>query len=91
MPIGLTDSLSTARVKVYCPKCEDIYIPKKKVAELDGAYFGTSFPMALLQTYPDLVPVSGPFPLVPKVFGFKIYGLRGSKYEKPSQGATSIG
>ena len=82
MPIGLNDTLSTARVKIYCPKCEDMYIPKKKIAELDGAFFGTSFPQALLQSYPDLVPVSGPQPFIPKMFGFKLYGLKGSAYDK---------
>ncbi len=30
--------------KVYCPRCEDVYIPKKKCPDVDGAYFGCSFP-----------------------------------------------
>ena len=84
IPVGLDDYLSAAKVKIYCPKCEDIYIPKKKIAELDGAFFGKSFPQVFLQTYPDLVPVSGPQPFLPKAFGFKLYGLKGSAYDKSS-------
>jgi len=30
--------------------------------------------------YPDLTPVAAP-KFVPKVYGFKIFGMRGSKYE----------
>ena len=46
LPVGLADVLRTSRVKVYCPKCEEVYIPKLKSINLDGAYFGTSFPHA---------------------------------------------
>ena len=56
----MSEELRTSRVKVilssvigkikkvYCPKCEDVYIPKKKCADVDGAYFGCSFPHILL-------------------------------------------
>jgi casein kinase II subunit beta len=48
LPIGISEDLKIARVKVYCPRCRDIYSPKKKSADADGAYFGTSFPYLLL-------------------------------------------
>ena len=51
LPIGVSEELSTSRVKVYCPKCEDVYFPNKKCIDIDGAYFGTSFPHILLQVY----------------------------------------
>lgn len=48
LPIAISEDLKIARVKVYCPRCKDVYSPKKKSADADGAYFGTSFPHLLL-------------------------------------------
>ena len=48
LPIGISEDLKIARVKIYCPRCKDIYSPKKKSADADGAFFGTSFPYLLL-------------------------------------------
>lgn len=48
IPIGISEDVKLARAKVYCPRCKDIYAPKKKFADVDGAYFGTSFPHLLL-------------------------------------------
>ena len=28
LPIGVSEELSTSRVKVYCPRCQDVYIPR---------------------------------------------------------------
>ena len=28
LPVGMSEELRTSRVKVFCPKCEDVYIPK---------------------------------------------------------------
>jgi hypothetical protein len=47
--------------------------------DLDGAYFGTSFPHVFLLTFPDLIPhcasanniVSQPYE--PRIFGFKVH------------------
>merc|ERR1712039_235209 len=44
------------------------------MGDLDGAYFGASFPQVFLQSYPALVPVSPPKAFVPRVFGFKLHG-----------------
>ena len=44
LPIGLSDSLKVSRFKTYCPRCEEVYVPKFKVVNIDGAFFGTSFP-----------------------------------------------
>lgn len=49
LPIGVSEELSTSRVKVYCPRCQDVYIPRNKQLDIDGAYFGTSFPHILLK------------------------------------------
>jgi hypothetical protein len=48
--------------------------------DIDGAYFGTSFAHVFLQNYSELKP-NGPPSYVPKIYGFKLFGMRGSKYE----------
>jgi len=90
LPIGMSENLRHSRVKVFCPKCEDVYIPKKKCADVDGAYFGCSFPHILLQTYPDIIPKEAPVVFVPRIFGFKLYKKKGSKYFEPSHDAKYL-
>lgn len=64
----------TQFVKLFCPKCEDIYNPKSsRHASIDGAYFGTSFANILFQVYPALVPEKTTARYEPKVFGFKMH------------------
>ena len=53
LPIGLHEDLCESRVKCYCSKCEEVYFPRKKGMNLDGAYFGPSFPQLFLQAYPE--------------------------------------
>ena len=48
LPIGLSDDYKYARMKVYCPRCREIYKPKIKCSNMDGAFFGQSFPKAFL-------------------------------------------
>ena len=81
VPIGMDEELSISRVKVYCPKCEDVYLPRMKFVDIDGAYFGKSFPIIFFQTFPELVPDEAKKLYIPKIFGFKIFGQVGSKYE----------
>lgn len=85
LPVGMSDELRTSRVKVFCPKCEDVYIPKHKYGDLDGAYFGRSFPHILLQSYPDLSPSPSNGNYVPKIYGFKIVNHKGSTFYSPEQ------
>ncbi|OZJ02600.1 Casein kinase II subunit beta-2 [Bifiguratus adelaidae] len=75
-PVGLSDVSYTKTVKLYCPRCEDIYNPKSsRHAAIDGAYFGSSFPHMLFQVYPNLVPAKGTDRYVPRIFGFKIHEI----------------
>jgi len=72
LPIGISDIPGTCYVKLFCPTCNDIYESGK---EIDGAYFGTTFPHLLLQTYPALL-ITEPELIkkfVPRIFGFKIH------------------
>ena len=82
LPIGLSEELSTSRVKIYCPRCQEVYVPRQKHLDIDGAYFGISFANILFKTYPDLYPKDGPLTYQPLIFGFKIFGQKGSAYEE---------
>ena len=84
VPIGMSEELSVSRVKIFCPKCEEVYFPRGKFVDIDGAYFGKSFPIIFFQTFPDLIPDDVKKLFVPKIYGFKIFGMAGSKYENKS-------
>lgn len=79
LPVGLSEELRSSRVKVYCPRCEEVYYPRQKLQDVDGAYFGASFPHILLQSYPDLCLVKPLAKYVPRIYGFKLHGHSGSK------------
>ena len=68
LPIGKYEDLRIARVKVYCPKCKDIYVPRMGIIDLDGAYFGCSFPHIFLQTFPDYIPKEKLELYIPKIY-----------------------
>ncbi|KAF8311804.1 casein kinase II, regulatory subunit [Cantharellus anzutake] len=60
LPIGLTDAPYEKAVKLYCPRCEDLYSPKSsRHGSIDGAYFGTTFPHILFMVYPAMIPSKG--------------------------------
>ena len=59
-----------------------MYVPRQKHLDIDGAYFGISFANILFKTYPDLYPKDGPLTYQPLIFGFKIFGQKGSAYEE---------
>ena len=74
LPVGLSDIPRQSTVKLFCPKCEDVYYPRSKYhGNLDGAYFGTTFPHLFLMSYPALRPAKATERYVPRVFGFKIH------------------
>ncbi|KAI3948989.1 hypothetical protein MKW98_021595 [Papaver atlanticum] len=74
LPVGQSDIPRSSTVKIYCPKCEDIYYPRSKYqGNIDGAYFGTTFPHLFLMTYGHLKPQKASQSYVPRVFGFKIH------------------
>lgn len=74
LPIGLKEVPRMEAVKVFCPRCQDVYEPRKLYhASIDGAYFGPTFPHLLLQTYPELMPEASNQVYVPRIYGFKIH------------------
>jgi len=83
LPVGQSDIPRTNTVKMFCPKCQDIYYPKlSRHSNIDGAYFGTTFPHLLLQTFPEIVPTKPQFSYVPRIFGFKIH-KSSTNYPRP--------
>ncbi|KAI0520137.1 hypothetical protein KFK09_007608 [Dendrobium nobile] len=74
LPVGQSDISRSSTVKIFCPKCEDVYYPRiKNQGNIDGAYFGTTFPHLFLMTYPHLKPQKASQRYIPRVFGFKIH------------------
>lgn len=74
LPVGQSDVPRTSTVKIFCPKCEDIYYPRSKYqGNIDGAYFGTTFPHLFLMTYQYLKPQKPAQRYVPRIFGFKLH------------------
>ncbi|GBG33026.1 Casein kinase II subunit beta [Hondaea fermentalgiana] len=80
LPVGLKDEIDVSGVMVYCPRCNDVFLPANRCGyrsddmDLDGAYFGTTFPHLFMMQFPELWP---PAPIrvesyVPRVFGFKV-------------------
>lgn len=91
IPIGMSESLKHSRVKVYCPKCNEVYISKKKCEDIDGAYFGPSFPFILLKTFEDMMPKEKPKRFEPTIYGFKLYGGHGGKGVKKEESQLENG
>ena len=69
---------------MYCPRCEEVYIPKFRVQNIDGVFFGTSFPHHFLTHFRQAVILPPKiYHYEPKIYGFKVAGKRGSKYYDP--------
>lgn len=81
LPVGLSDITREFSVEVFCPRCHDTYHPRSsKHANLDGAYFGTTFCHLFLLTHTDLIVTKPPECYVPRIFGFRIH--ESSQYYK---------
>ncbi|KAJ0000298.1 hypothetical protein NQD34_012140 [Periophthalmus magnuspinnatus] len=88
LPIGLSDIPGEAMVKLYCPKCMDVYTPKSsKHHHTDGAYFGTGFPHMLYMVHPEYRPKRPANQFVPRLYGFKIHPMA---YQLQLQAASSF-
>ena len=54
-------------MKLYCPKCQDVYTPKSsRHHHTDGAYFGTGFPHMLFMVHAEYRPKRPPNQFIPR-------------------------
>nr|XP_016928118.1 suppressor-of-stellate-like protein [Drosophila suzukii] len=73
LPVGLSDQWNQSYVKIYCPRCNDIFQPRSRCGLLDGAMFGTSFPHMFFMQLPAMMPSPPQEKYVPRLFGFHLH------------------
>ncbi|CAM9098892.1 unnamed protein product [Ectocarpus sp. 6 AP-2014] len=73
LPVGESDRPKQSSVKVFCPRCGDLYYPSGYVRACDGAFWGTTLPHLLLLGWPELKTTPNTSHYVPRVFGFKVH------------------
>ncbi|KAE9410628.1 hypothetical protein BT96DRAFT_871592 [Gymnopus androsaceus JB14] len=57
VPCGRSDIPGIDTVKLFCPNCNDIYVPpSSRFQGVDGAFFGTTFAHLFFQTYREFSP-----------------------------------
>lgn len=77
LPVGTSDIPRNGSIKMYCPKCEDVYFPRCKYqSNMDGSYIGTTFPHLYMMAYPFSKPANLVQIYTPKVFGFRLHKSR---------------
>lgn len=77
LPIGLSPDYGDGVVKLFCPSCLDVYNPpNSRFYDVDGSYFGPTFPHLFFMTFPELRPPviqsDVPSVYVPRIYGFKV-------------------
>lgn len=73
LPIGLSDTIDEASVKLFCPRCNDVYeLRTSNTAFVDGAFFGTGLPHMLFMMFPEMRPKQSTHQYEARLFGFKL-------------------
>eukprot|EP01028_Stygiella_incarcerata_P004789 TRINITY_DN2079_c0_g1_i2.p1 TRINITY_DN2079_c0_g1~~TRINITY_DN2079_c0_g1_i2.p1 ORF type:complete len:263 (-),score=59.99 TRINITY_DN2079_c0_g1_i2:282-1070(-) len=74
LPIGLSDIPGQSTIKLFCPRCEDVYYPRSSRHNgLDGAFFGRTCAHLFFQQFPELIPPKPADHYVPRIFGFRLH------------------
>ena len=82
LPIG-SDVVGQDSVQIYCPSCGESYKPRSaKLAQIDGAFFGSSAAHVLVMQYASTInPGSTPV-YIPLLSGFRIFPRLQDKQRK---------
>ncbi|GMM28766.1 casein kinase 2 regulatory subunit [Martiniozyma asiatica (nom. inval.)] len=76
IPVGRYDVPGVETVRLYCPNCNDIYLPpSSRYLNIDGAFFGTSFAGMFIKMFPEIerqCQVRGKSTFKLKLFGFGV-------------------
>ncbi|XP_016972576.1 suppressor-of-stellate-like protein [Drosophila rhopaloa] len=91
LPVGLSDQFSQKHVKVYCPRCHDVFHPRTRFALLDGAMFGTSFPHMFFMQLPNLRPQPPQEKYVARLYGFQLHQKALMPSESPEREPRNSG
>ena len=77
LPIG-SDVVGQGGTNVYCPGCGECYIPRNpKLAQLDGAYFGSTAAHMLVLQFKNSIDPGTTTPYIPLLYGFRLFpGVR---------------
>jgi len=74
LPIGLSDQPGDFTVKLFCPRCDDVFTPRaSRHQHIDGAFFGTTFPHMLFAVHPEFRPPMCQSKYEPTIYGFKLH------------------
>ncbi len=74
LPVGISDVPRNYCVNTFCPRCRDIFYPKSaRQANLDGAYFGTTFCHLFLMVNIEQLPSKIKETYSPRIFGFRVH------------------
>lgn len=87
LPVGTSDEPGRDTVKLFCPACLEIYVPpSSRYQNIDGAFFGTTFPHLFFMSFTDLE--IGP---LPEPLAYAKYKLdhRSRKRESPRRKSPS--
>ena len=91
LPCGLHDMPHTSGLKLFCPKCEDLYEPMDARHQfIDGAWFGSTFAHLFLLSFKDYTPEKPEEVYIPKLFGFKLHSTS-QLYTYRNLGSTPVG
>ncbi|KAI7859850.1 casein kinase II regulatory subunit-domain-containing protein [Circinella umbellata] len=73
IPCGRYDEAGKESVRLYCPRCMDLYNPPSSIFQnVDGAHFGTTYAHLLFQSFYELVPAPRASIYQPRIFGFRV-------------------
>lgn len=74
LPAGVLDDVNQEPVKLYCSRCEDLFVSRSTRHEhIDGAYFGSTFPHLFFLTFPELKVEKKSDAYVPRIFGYRLH------------------